>query len=50
LREWWYIFKLRTSNAAYPQIRELMIPTLWTFKELWPALFRDIEVKGNGLE
>jgi thymidylate synthase (FAD) len=49
-REWRHIFKLRTSNAAYPQIRELMIPTLWTFRELWPALFEDIEVKGDGLE
>jgi thymidylate synthase (FAD) len=44
-REWRHIFKLRTSNAAYPQIRELMIPTLWTFKELWPAFFEDIRVK-----
>ena len=47
-REWRHILKLRTSNAAYPQIRELMIPVLQTFKELWPALFEDIGHEDKG--
>lgn len=35
-REWLHIFKLRTAEAAHPQMRELMIPLK---KELIPMLF-----------
>ena len=31
--EWQFIFKLRTSKAAYPQIRELMAPVKQIFQE-----------------
>ena len=39
LREWKHIFKLRTSEAAHPQIRELMIPLQENFKKLLPEIF-----------
>ena len=42
LREWCHIFKLRTSKAAHPQIRALMIPCLEAFKKEIPILFDDI--------
>ena len=41
LREWRHIFKLRTSNAAHPQIRELMRSCLKGFKKEIPILFDD---------
>ncbi|MPM08412.1 Flavin-dependent thymidylate synthase [bioreactor metagenome] len=44
LREWRTIFKQRTTKAAHPQMRELMIPLLAELKELIPAVFDDIEV------
>jgi thymidylate synthase (FAD) len=44
-REWRHIFKMRTSNHAHPQIREVMIPLLTEFKQHLPELFDDIEVK-----
>lgn len=43
LREWRHFFKLRTSAAAHPQIREIAIPLLEKFKELIPVIFEDIE-------
>ena len=43
IREWRHIFKLRTSKAAHPQIRELMIPLLKELKKIIPVLFDDIE-------
>lgn len=43
LREWMHVFKLRTSKAAHPQIRELMKDCLKMFKEEIPILFDDIE-------
>ena len=43
-REWRHIFKLRTSKAAHPQMRELMIPLLQECKKLIPVIFDDIEV------
>ncbi len=43
IREWRHIFKLRTSTAAHPQIRELMIPLLKELKMIVPALFEDID-------
>lgn len=45
IREWRHVLKLRTSAAAHPQMRELMIPLLTEFKAQIPVLFDDIEVK-----
>jgi thymidylate synthase (FAD) len=43
LREWRHIMKLRTSKAAHPQIRALMIDCLENgFKKEFPVLFEDI--------
>ena len=44
LREWRHFFKLRTSTAAHPQIREVMTPLLNELKGLIPVIFDDIEV------
>jgi thymidylate synthase (FAD) len=41
-REWRSVFKLRTSNAAHPQIVEIMKPMLKEFQTRWPSLFSDI--------
>jgi thymidylate synthase (FAD) len=45
LREWRHFFKLRTSKAAHPQMRELVIPLLAELKEKVPVVFDDIEVE-----
>lgn len=45
LREWRHILKLRTSKAAHPQMRALMIPLLNNLKKLIPVVFDDIEVE-----
>jgi len=42
LREWRHFFKLRTSKAAHPQMRQLVIPLLCNFKKLIPVVFDDI--------
>lgn len=42
LTEWRHIFKLRTSTAAHPQMRELMVPLLAEVKTLFPIIFDDI--------
>jgi thymidylate synthase (FAD) len=34
LREWRHFFRLRTSPAAHPQMREIAIPMLAEFKRL----------------
>lgn len=44
LREWRDFFKLRTSPAAHPQMREITIPLLNEFKAKIPVIFDDIEV------
>ena len=44
LREWRHFFKLRTSPAAHPQMREVAIPLLKEFQRLIPVVFDDIEV------
>ncbi len=44
LREWRHFFKLRTSPAAHPQIREIAIPLLQEFQRMIPVVFDDIEV------
>jgi thymidylate synthase (FAD) len=41
IREWRHILELRTSQAAHPQIRALMIPLLIEFKRRIPILFDD---------
>lgn len=41
-REWIHILALRTSNAAHPQIRQIMSPLLKVFRTKWPAIFNDI--------
>lgn len=42
LREWRHIFTLRTSKAAHPQMREIMVPLLKEVKSRVPVLFDDI--------
>ena len=42
IREWRHILKLRTANAAHPQMQELMRPLLKEFQEKIPILFDDI--------
>ena len=42
LREWMHVFKLRTSKAAHPQMRELMIPLLKEVKILVPVIFDEL--------
>jgi len=42
LREWRHIFKLRCSQAAHPQMREIMIPLLNEAREIIPIVFGDI--------
>jgi len=42
LREWRHVFKLRTSKAAHPQMRALMLSCLEGFKREIPVLFDDI--------
>ena len=42
LREWRHFFKLRTSPAAHPQMREVAVPLLETFKHVIPIVFDDI--------
>jgi len=49
IREWRHIFKLRTSIAAHPQIRELMIPLLKELRTIIPVFFDDIEAGKNPL-
>ena len=42
LREWRMFFKLRTADAAHPQMREVTIPLLEALKQLIPVVFDDI--------
>lgn len=42
LREWRHFFKLRTANAAHPQIREVARPLLDELKKQIPVIFDDI--------
>lgn len=44
IREWRHFFRLRTSERAHPQIREIVIPMLADFRERVPVLFDDIDV------
>lgn len=42
LREWRHIFDLRTATPAHPQIRQVMIPLLYKFKQNIPVIFDDL--------
>lgn len=42
LREWRHFFRLRTSAAAHPQMRELCLPLLLEFQRLIPVVFNDL--------
>ena len=42
LREWRHFFKLRTSSAAHPQMREVACVLLDEFKKTIPVIFDDI--------
>lgn len=42
MREWRHIMALRTSRAAHPQMRELMVPLLATLAAQLPAVFSDL--------
>ena len=43
--EWRHILKLRTSKAAHPQMRALMIPLLKELQETIPVIFDDIKME-----
>lgn len=43
LREWRHFFRLRTAEAAHPQMQEIARPMLTAFKEKIPVVFDDIE-------
>jgi len=45
LIEWLHIFKLRTSKAAEPSMREVMIPLLYEFKSRYPIIFGNLMVE-----
>lgn len=42
LREWRHVLALRCSTAAHPQMRQVMLPLLRTFKQYLSPLFEDI--------
>ena len=42
IREWRNVLNLRTSSAAHPQMREIMMQLLEMFHEKLPVLFDDI--------
>lgn len=42
LREWRHVFKLRTSKAAHPQMRQLMKPLLKELRKYIPVIFDDV--------
>lgn len=42
LRSWRHFFKLRTAQAAHPQIRQIACALLEEFKEKLPVIFGDI--------
>lgn len=43
LREWRHFFKLRTSNRAHPQMKEVSKLILEVFRQKFPVFFQDIE-------
>ena len=47
LREWRTFFKLRTADAAHPQMREVARPLLDEFKKRIPVVFDDIKYRDD---
>ncbi len=45
LLQWLHMFKLRTTPAAEPSMREVMIPLLEKFKTKFPSVFADLEIE-----
>lgn len=45
LLEWFHIFRLRTSKAAEPSMREVMNPLLKEFQKKFPSVFADLQVE-----
>ena len=41
-REWRHVFRLRTSKAAHPQMREVMIPLCEEMRRTHPAFFETV--------
>lgn len=48
LREWRHFFRLRTSQAAHPQMREVTVSLLAELKQLIPVVFDDITESQHG--
>jgi len=44
LREWGHIFFQRTSEAAHPCMKEIMIPLHQKFQEMFPIIYDDLSV------
>lgn len=44
-REWRYIFRMRGSKRAHPQMRQLILPLLMEVKKSHPVFFEDIYVE-----
>lgn len=42
LMEWLHIFRLRTTPAAEPSMREVMIPLAKAFAKRWPSIFDEL--------
>ena len=42
LREWRHFFKLRTSEGAHPQMREIAVPLLKEFQSKIPVIFENL--------
>lgn len=42
LLEWLHIFRLRTTPAAEPSMREVMIPLAKAFAKRWPSIFDEL--------
>lgn len=47
LREWRHFFKLRCSEAAHPQMREIATPLLIELQKKLPVIFGDIPFAGG---
>ncbi len=45
VRQWRHFFRMRTSKAAHPQMREIAVPMLGTFQSRFHPLFTDIRVE-----
>lgn len=45
LREWRHFFRLRTSERAHPQMREVAVPLLKEFQNRIPVVFDDIIIE-----